>query len=155
MAQIPFEDCQGCVNTLVCVEDDYSTKRATPPGEHCKFMVTRETVYFGKNPRKIRADIVIDETEPTFDGNKVQQSIMEAIIALDEIRGFKDHDKDSLQCPGIEERGRPDGTTSDSMRLDNIQRIPEVRISAGPMSVLITYEEHPFSSSEEKKRRHL
>ena len=49
MAQIPFEDCQGCVNTLVCAEDGYSTKRATPPGEHCKFVVNRETVYFVKN----------------------------------------------------------------------------------------------------------
>ncbi|MFA5438218.1 MAG: hypothetical protein WC293_06635 [Candidatus Omnitrophota bacterium] len=141
MAQIPFEDCQGCVNTLVCVEDDYSTKRATPPGEHCKFMVKQSTVYFGKNPRISRADIMKDETKPTFEGNRVKQST-------------KDHDKVSLQFPGIGEGGRPDGTTSDSMRLDNIQRIPEVRISAGYVSDLITYEEHPLSSSEEKDRRY-
>jgi hypothetical protein len=39
MAQIPFEDCQGCTNALVCAEDNYNSKRSTPPGQHCKFMV--------------------------------------------------------------------------------------------------------------------
>ena len=94
MARIPFEDCQGCVNTLVCVEDDYSAKRATTPGEHCKFMVKQKIVYFGRNPRKLRADIMKDETKPTFEGNRVQQST-------------KDHDKDSLQFPSIEKQREP------------------------------------------------
>ena len=94
MAQIPFDDCQGCVNTLVCAEDGYTEKWTTPKGEHCKYMVKQKTVYFGKNPRKLRNDIMTDETKPTFEGNKVQQST-------------RDHDKDSLQFPSIEKQREP------------------------------------------------
>jgi hypothetical protein len=141
MSAIPFDDCQGCASASVCAEDNYNEMRNTPKGEHCKYMRKSNIVNFGKNPRILRADIMKDETKPTFEGNRVKQST-------------KDHDKVSLQFPGIGEGGRPDGTTSDSMRLDNIQRIPEVRISAGYVSDLITYEEHPLSSSEEKDRRY-
>jgi hypothetical protein len=95
-------------------------------------------VTFGKNPRISRADIMKDETKPTFDGNMVTQSL-------------KDHDKDSLQFPEIRERGRPDGLTSDCIRMDNRRRIPEVRIPAGPLSVQITGYEIKREEKEKEK----
>lgn len=137
MPVIPFDDCQGCASASVCAEDGYNEKRNTPKGEHCKYMRKSNIVTFGKNPRISRADIMKDETKPTFDGNRVTQSL-------------KDHDKDHLQLFDVVERGRPDGTTSDCIRMDNIQRIPEVRIPAGPLSVQMTCYE---IKREEKERR--
>jgi len=92
MAYIPFDDCRGCASASVCAEDGYTEKLTTPKGEHCKYMRKSNIVNFGRNPRISRVDIMKDETKPTFDGNRVNQSV-------------KDHDKGSLQFPDIEDRG--------------------------------------------------
>jgi hypothetical protein len=59
-----------------------------------------------------------DDTKPTFEGNRIEQ-------------GIKDHDKHVLQFPehdeivnAIAKQHRPQGITSDALRLDNIQRLP-------------------------------
>lgn len=73
---------------------------------------------FERMEKEAMRDLMNDETKPTFEGNKVKQDV-------------KDHTKHFLQFPvlqdkisSIERKCRPQGITSDALRLDNIQRLP-------------------------------